>query len=68
MKFGPTGNGAAVNATNLTRPVVTLEAKVANPWKAGCGESRTPGLEGGVRKHSAAVRLAPTLPTIFLSP
>jgi hypothetical protein len=62
MKFGPTGNGAAVNATNLTRPVVTLEAEVANPWRAGCLETCTSGSEGGVRKHSSAVRLAPTLP------
>jgi hypothetical protein len=35
----------------------------ANPRRAGCGESRMHGSEGGVRKHSAAVRLAPTLPT-----
>jgi hypothetical protein len=27
MNFGPTGNGAAANATNLTSPVVTLEAE-----------------------------------------
>jgi hypothetical protein len=52
---------AAVNATNLTNPVVTLEAEVANPWRAGCLETCTSGSEGGVRKHSAAVRLAPTL-------
>ena len=52
---------AAVNATNLTNPVVTLEAEVANPWRAGCLETCTSGSEGGVRKHSSAVRLAPTL-------
>jgi hypothetical protein len=27
--------------------------EVANPWKAGCGESRTPGLEGGVGKRTS---------------
>jgi hypothetical protein len=64
MKFGPTGNGAAVNATNLTRPVVTLEAEVANPWRAGCLETCTSGSEGGVGKHRSAVRLAPTLQQI----
>jgi hypothetical protein len=31
MKFGPIGNGAAVNATNLTNPAVTLEAKGQSP-------------------------------------
>jgi hypothetical protein len=35
--------------------------EVATPWRAGCGESRTPGSEGGVEKHSSAVRPAPTL-------
>jgi hypothetical protein len=35
--------------------------EVADPWRAGCGESRTSGSEGGARKHSAAVRLTPTL-------
>jgi hypothetical protein len=24
----------------------------ANPWRAGCGESRMPGSEGGVRKRA----------------
>jgi hypothetical protein len=37
--------------------------KVANPWKAGCGESRMPGLERGVGKHHSVVRPAPTLLT-----
>ena len=35
--------------------------EVAHPWRAGCGESRTSGSEGGVGKHSVAVRPAPTL-------
>jgi hypothetical protein len=34
---------AAANVKNLTNPVVTLEEEVANPWRAGCGESRMPG-------------------------
>jgi hypothetical protein len=34
--------------------------EVANPWRAGCGKSRMPGSEGGVEKHSSAVRSAPT--------
>jgi hypothetical protein len=38
---------AAVNATNLTNPVVTLEAEVANPWRARCLETCTSGSEGG---------------------
>jgi hypothetical protein len=25
---------------------------MTDKWKAGCGESRTPGLEGGLRKHT----------------
>jgi hypothetical protein len=39
------------------------QREVANPWRAVCGESRMPGSEGGVGKHSAAVRPAPTLLT-----
>jgi hypothetical protein len=30
---------AAANARNLTNPVVTLGAEVANPWGAVCGKS-----------------------------
>jgi hypothetical protein len=40
---------------------MTALREVANPWRAGCGESRMPGSEGGVEKHSLAVRSAPTL-------
>jgi len=53
---------AVVNATNVTSPVVTPEAEFVNPWRARCRETGTAGSEGGVRKHSSAVRLAPTLP------
>ena len=42
------------------RPM-TAAKREANPWRAVCGESRMHGSEGGVRKHSSAVRLAPTL-------
>jgi hypothetical protein len=35
--------------------------EVATPWRAGCGESRMPGSERGVGRHSSAVRPAPTL-------
>ena len=35
--------------------------EVATPWRAGCGERRMSGSEGGVGKHSLAVRPAPTL-------
>jgi hypothetical protein len=52
---------AVVNATNVTSPVVTPEAEFVNPWRARCRETGTAGSEGGVRKHSSAVRLAPTL-------
>jgi hypothetical protein len=55
------GGGAAVNAKNLTNPVVTLEEEVTNPWRAGCLETCMSGSEGGVRKPSSARRLAPTL-------
>jgi hypothetical protein len=51
---------AAANAKNMTNPTVTPDAE-ANPSRAGCGESRMPGSEGGVRKPSLAGRLAPTL-------
>jgi hypothetical protein len=54
---------AAVNAKNMTRPVVTPAAEVATPWRAGCPERGTSGSEGGVGKHSSAVRPAPTLLT-----
>jgi hypothetical protein len=30
------GREAAVNATEMTSPVVTLGAEVANPWRARC--------------------------------
>jgi hypothetical protein len=33
----------------------------ANPQRAGCSETGTSGSEGGVGKHSSAVRPAPTL-------
>ncbi len=55
------GRGAAVHATEMTSPVVTLGAEVANPWRARCPERGTPGSEGGVGKHRVAVRPAPTL-------
>ena len=69
MKIGPTGylvevEGAAVNATEMTSPVVTLGVEVANPWRARCPKRGTPGSEGGVGKHSVAVRPAPTLPIL----
>ena len=54
--------GAAVNAREMTLPAVTLAEEVANPWRARCSETGTPGSEGGVRRHSLAVRLAPTRP------
>ena len=43
---------AAVNAKNMTIPVVTPGAKVANPWGAVCGESRMPGFDAGVGKRT----------------
>jgi hypothetical protein len=55
---------AVVNATNVTSPVITPEAEFVNPWRARCRETGTAGSEGGVRKHSSAVRLAPTLPVL----
>ena len=58
---------AVVNATNVTSPVVTPEAEFVNPWRARCRETGTAGSEGGVRKHSSAVRLAPTLPHLHRS-
>ena len=51
------GRGAAVNAMNVTSSVVTLRAKVANPWRAGCAERCTSGSERGVGKHR--LRCAP---------
>jgi hypothetical protein len=51
---------AAANAKNMTNQAVTPDTE-ANPRRAGCGESRMPGSEGGVEKHSSAVRSAPTL-------
>ena len=45
------GRGVAVHATEMTSPVVTLGAEVANPWRARCPERGTPGSEGGVGKH-----------------
>ena len=56
---------AAMNTMNMTTLSVTRAAE-ANPWRAGCGESRMPGSEGGVGKHSLAVRPAPTLPHLNL--
>jgi putative transposase len=44
----------------MTSPVVILGWK-ANPWRARCSETSPPGSEGGVGKHSVAVRPAPTL-------
>jgi hypothetical protein len=58
---------AAVNATNLTNPVVTLEAEVANPWRARCLETCTSGSEGGVRKRAEEQRALP-LPYSGLQP
>jgi hypothetical protein len=43
---------AAANARNLTNPVVTLGAEVANPWGAVCGESRMHGFDAGVGKRA----------------
>jgi hypothetical protein len=67
MKFGSTschrGRGAAVNAHEMTTPVVTLGAKV-NPWRAVCAERCTHGSAGGVGQHSSAVRPDPTLPVL----
>jgi hypothetical protein len=42
------GRGAAVNANEMTSPVVTLGAEVANPWRARCPKRGTPGSEEGV--------------------
>jgi hypothetical protein len=33
------------------KPMTEMNQEVATPWKAGCGESRTPGLEEGVGKR-----------------
>jgi hypothetical protein len=56
---------AAVNATNLTNLVVTLEAEVANPWRAGCLETCTSGSEGGVRKRAESNASCPYLTVGF---
>jgi hypothetical protein len=37
-----------VNAKEMTSPVVTLGAEVANPWRARCPKRGTPGSEEGV--------------------
>jgi hypothetical protein len=42
------GRGAAVNANEMTSPVVTLGAEVANPWRARCPQRGMPGSEEGV--------------------
>jgi hypothetical protein len=52
-----------MNTTNMTTLVVTLGAEV-NPWRAVCAERCKHGSEGGVGKHSSAVRPAPTLPVL----
>jgi hypothetical protein len=39
-----------------------LKLSLTDRWRAGCAERCKPGSEGGVRRHSSAVRLAPTLP------
>ena len=44
----------------MTNLAVTLGAE-ADPWRARCSETGTPGSEGGVGKHSVAARPAPTL-------
>jgi len=43
---------AAATARNLTNPVVTLGAEIANPWGAVCGESRMHGFDAGVGKRA----------------
>jgi hypothetical protein len=42
-------------------PMTDESREVATPWRAGCLERGTSGSEGGVGKHSSAVRPAPTL-------
>ncbi len=34
-------------------PVISAKLRRTDRWRAGCGESRTPGSEGGVRKHDS---------------
>jgi hypothetical protein len=48
-------------ATSMKEEPMTAMREVANPWRAVCAERCKHGSEGGVRKHSSAVRLAPTL-------
>ena len=37
-----------MNANEMTSPVVTLGAEVANPWRARCPQRGTPGSEEGM--------------------
>jgi hypothetical protein len=36
-------------ALTKEEPMTAVLMREANPWRAGCGESRMPGSEGGVR-------------------
>jgi len=38
---------------------MTEHTREVNPWRAGCGESRMPGSEGGVRKRAEKQRALP---------
>jgi hypothetical protein len=58
-----------VNATEMTSPVVTLGAEVANPWRARCPKRGTPGLEEGVvetTRMGNAPCPYPTLPQLVV--
>jgi hypothetical protein len=71
MKFGSTGclggAEAAVNAPEMTRPMVTLGVEVANSWRARCLKRGTPGSEEGVvetTRMGTAPCPYPTLPEL----
>jgi hypothetical protein len=51
-----------IQVASMNEEPMTAQREDANPRRAVCGESRMHGSEGGVGKHSSAVRPAPTLP------
>jgi hypothetical protein len=50
-----------IQVASMNEEPMTAQREDANPRRAVCGESRMHGSEGGVGKHSSAVRPAPTL-------
>ena len=50
---------AVVNAKNMTNPVY-VGMEVATPWRAGGGESRMPGSEGGWGNRLVTMEVSPS--------